>query len=266
MNVMRSAFPRLKRAASRLVPHRRHWRPYAEINANVRTIERLLRSFGIGRGRAQEIAGELRADLQEAAATGNAPETVLGPDLRGFAARLAEAHGRAPVPSRVWLIVLTMGLPMAAVALGTYIAIGGGENLGLDYYSISLTTHESVPSGDGSGSIREVSYGDAWLPLAVYSLAAFVGVAGAFGLTAWMLRVIGDVRLGATLRRLAVVLPVTGVAGVGAAMLVGAASDYRTTQRVILAEGLVAGSWLVLGIAFAREWARRVVPSPWQGD
>jgi len=252
---------RALRTASLCLPLPGRWHTSADIESNVRRVGRLLRSFGLDRGRTRAFLGELRADLADAAANGAPLESVLGNDLKAFAGQVAEAHGRAPVPSRIALIVFAMGAPLLFVGAATYIAIGGGENLGLDYYTISLTTHEQVRVADGSTRTVEVEYGEGWRPLLVYGLAAFVGVASAFALTAGLLRVLGDPRLGETLRRLLIILPVAGAAGVGAAMLLGNATGYSTARSVILAEAVLVAVTVVMGIAVAREWARRL-PHP----
>lgn len=243
------------------VPRRTRWRTSPDIESNLRRVGRLLRSFGLDRSRTGAFLGELRTDLAEAAASEASMESVLGDDLKTFAAEVAEAHGRAPVPSRIALIVFAMGAPLLLIGAATYIVIGGGENFGLDYYTISFTTHEQVRMADGSTRTVEVEYGEEWRPLLVYGLAAFVGVAAAFALTAGLLRMLGDPRLGETLRRLLVVIPVAGIAGVGGAMLLGNATDYSTAQDVIVAEALIVALTVVVGVAVAREWARRL-PGP----
>lgn len=237
------------------------WRTGPDIESNVRRVGLLLRSYGLARVRTRAFLGELRTDLAEAAASGTSMESVLGADLKAFAGQVADAHGRAPVPSRIALIAFAMGAPLLLIGVATYILIGGGENLGLDYYTISLSTHEQVSMADGSTRTIEVEYGEEWRPLLVYGLAAFVGVAAAFGFTGALLKLVGDRRAGETLRRLLAVLPVAGIAGVGGAMLLGNATDYSTAQDVIVAEVLVVALAVFVGVAVAREWARRL-PSP----
>lgn len=242
-------------------PGHGRWRTGPDIESNVRRVGRVLRSYGLDRGQTRAFLGELRIDLAEAAASGASMESVLGTDLKAFASQVAEAHGRAPVPSRIALIVLAMGAPLLLIGVATYILIGGGENLGLDYYTVALSTHEQVRMADGSTRTIEVEYGEEWRPLLVYGLAAFVGVAAAFGCTGALLKLVGDRRVGETLRRLLAILPAAGIAGVGGAMLLGNATDYSTAQDVIVAEVVIVALAVAVGIAVAREWARRL-PGP----
>lgn len=243
------------------VPSRGRWRTGPDVESNVRRVGRVLRLYGLGRGQTRDFLGELRTDLAEAAASGTSMESVLGADLKAFAGQVAAAHGRAPVPSRIALIVLAMGAPLLLIGAATYILIGGGENLGLDYYAVSISAHEQVSMGDGSTRTVEVEHEEEWLPLLVYGLAGFVGGATAFGLAGALLKLVGDRRVGETLRRLLAVLPAAGIAGVGGAMLLGNATNYSTTQDVIVAEALIVALAVIVGIAVAREWARRL-PRP----
>lgn len=218
---------------------------------------RQLRRYGVPARTVEVVLNDLRADLEEAEANGLGTQTVLGQDIRRLAAGIARAHGRAPAPRRFALVVVAMAVPLLAVAFATYVGIGGGENLGLSYYTVSLATHETVPTVDGTRT-NVVETGDEWLPLVVYALAGVAGVAGAFGSAAAALGVVRDCRTAATLKRLMATVPAGGVLGISAAIALGNATHYSTKPEVIAAETAVAGAFVVLAIVLAREWALRL--------
>ncbi|MGE3076811.1 MAG: hypothetical protein AB7N24_07800 [Dehalococcoidia bacterium] len=223
----------------------------------LRKLARLLRRYGLKSGQIAGILEDLRADIGDFERDGGSIESVFGQNLEGFAAEIARAQGRAPVPGRHLTIVLSLAMPLVAVAFVTYAWIaGGGPVLGLDYHSISFTSHQTESFADGSVRTVEVESFPAWTPLAVYSAATLAGVGMAFGLLASMLRILGDTRIGATIQRLLVTLPVGGAVGVVAAMLVGNASGYSTTPQVVAGECLVAATFIVAAVVLAREWAR----------
>ena len=231
----------------------------ATIDGELRWLARRLRQFGVSRRAVQAIVGDLRADLSEAVANGQPMESVLGPDLDKFAEEMAEAHGRAAVPGRFGLIALSLAVPLLAVAFVTYVWIaGGGPVLGFDYHSITFTSHETTRYEDGSSRTTEVENFGTWTPLVVYALATVLGVGTAFGVMALTLRIARDSRIGPTIQRLVVTMPMGGLVGITGAILLGAATNYSTKTHVIAAECMVAGVCIIFSIVVGREWARRL--------
>ncbi len=229
------------------------------VEVEIRKLSRRLRSYGLRRSAVENITGDLRVDLNEAIATGGTIESVLGTNLDAFAAEVAEAHGRAAVPGRFVLISLSLAAPLLAVAFVTYVWIaGGGPVLGLEYHSITFTSHETTLSEDGSSRTAEVGNFPSWTPLAVYALATTFGVSAAFGLMALVLRIARDSRIGPTVWRLMMTMPVGGIVGITGSILLGAATNYSTRTHVIAAECMVAGALVVVSIVVGREWARRL--------
>lgn len=232
------------------------WQPPAGSDEQqLARLHRKLRRFGVPRSAAKVTIDDLRGDMAEAGSLA----ALTGGDLDAFASNVAREHGRAPVPGRHWLIVPLMAAPMLLVAFLTYVFVaGGGPAIGLDYHAVKFIEHETVQF-DGGGRTTDVesSFGQ-WLPLVAYFVSTVLGVGGGFALAALGLAVARDNRIGPTLRRCLLTLPLGGFLGVVAAVGIGASTNYSDEPGVILAEVLAVCFSGALAIVAAREWARRL--------
>lgn len=223
------------------------------IDSELRYLSRILQTYGVGHVTRRAVIDDLRADLEEAVAAGASLESVLGPDIHKLAAGVAEANGRAPVPFRLPQITLAMGIPMAAMALLTFLLIGGGPMIGLP------EIHIAVPDQSSNDGGLEAVY-DSWMPFVVYSISGMLGVVFALACTAGVLRLQNDTRAGETIRRILVLVPVGCAAGGFAA---GGISNFGANTRdgQIPLMCIVAAICVAASFAAAREWARRIRPA-----
>lgn len=185
-------------------------------------LDRAWRRIGVPHSDRRLLAAELAPDLQAAAADGHEPADLLTPDVDTFAERLAEAHGVRLVPPRHANVQLG-GLLGAVLALVT----GAGLVVGLQ----PLLTSKVELSG---------RYPVAGAVLVFASLAVL-------GLLGCLLGIYAAVRgrpaAGATVRRAALLLPLTAAVGVALAVALGRSTDYSDAPSVVLAEcGIVAVS------------------------
>lgn len=216
---------------------------------------RNLRRLGVSRQASQATVDDLRGDM---AAAGSLA-ALTGSDLDGFAATVAREHGRAPVPGRHWLIVPLMAGPMLLIAFLTYVFVaGGGPAIGLDYHAIQFVEHETIRFEGGGRTTTVESNFDSWLLPLAYFVSIALGVGSGFAMAALGLALVGDTRVGATLRRCLITLPIGGVIGVVTAVGIGASTKYSDSPRVILVEVLAVCFFGTLAIVAAREWARRL--------
>jgi hypothetical protein len=231
-------------------------RPQGSDERELGRLYRKLRRLGVSRGAAASTIADLRGDLAEAGSLA----ALTGGDINAFAADVARANGRAPVRGHHLWITIAMAIPMLTVAFITYVFVaGGGPALGLDYHAVELTEKETVRFEDGSGRTTEVESSlDELLPLFAFFVSTVLGVGGGFGLAAAALALLGDSRIGATLLRCLVTLPLGGVAGIAAAVAFGASTDYSDAPAVIAAEVLLVCLFGASSIVVAREWARRL--------
>lgn len=234
-------------------------------------IRKRLRAFGISRPTVRAIIEELHTDLLEATGSGASIDSIIGPDRRAFAARIAEAHGRAPVPGRIPLLAVVSGLPVAIVAFFTYIVVmGGGPVLGrlpvvgrLPYSHLAFERQSTVYVDDGVWTMSHVdNSNEVWLVLGVYGLAAALGLALATFAADAALRLVRDDRRVATVKWLLVALPIGAIVGFSAAILFASTRDFSTRPRVIQVECILVTIAIIASIALARERARRIPPPP----
>ena len=146
---------------------------------------------------ANEMAADLTADLDEAAAEGASPEDVLGTsafDPRRFAAAWASARGvtGAPIPGRrslwpaPWAVVVTALLGVLIVGAGLALLVGSSSR------AVAFATRRigAVPR-----PIRLFAPGPGRI-VAPGPVGRFVGIVGNVHPLAWMLLIVGVVGLG----------------------------------------------------------------------
>ncbi len=197
-------------------------------------LDRVWRRLGVPRSDRRLLEAELVPDLQEAAADGHDPADLLTPDVDTFARDLAEAHGVAQVPPR-----------HANVQLGGLL----GAIVALVLGAASATALQPILTSRVQLSGRYPVAG----AVLVFGLLAAAGLLGCLLGVHAVVR--GKPAAGATVRRTALVLPVTAAVGVGLAVLFGKSTHYSSAPAVVLAEcGLVIASCAV-GLATARRWA-----------
>jgi hypothetical protein len=217
------------------------------VNQCVSTWHRL----GVSRDIADEMAAELGADLENAAAEGLSATSVIGSDARGFAA--AWAIERGVVRPR-----LRLGLTAFAALVGAVPGVGFGL-----FVAYGLSS-QAIGSMLGAGEVRVGNTGyqatlsiPTWLLLVLYAVGAAFAYAGAVGAVAAVLQWRFDLALVRTVQSLAMALPVCTAAAVGAAVLFASTRDFATSTDVVFADAAVAATVLASGVVLVRYRAVR---------
>lgn len=217
------------------------------VNQCVRTWRRL----GVPKEVADEMAAELGADLESAAAEGLSATSVVGSDARGFAATWAFERG--VVRPR-----LRLGLTAFAALVGAVPGVGFGLFVA---YGLSSAAMGSI-FGAGEYRVGNIGYASTldvpeWLLLTLYIVGAAFAYAGAVGAVAAVLHWRFDLALARTVRSLAMALPIFTAAAVGSAMLFASTRDFSTSIDVVFADAAVAATVLASGVALVRYRAVR---------
>jgi hypothetical protein len=212
---------------------------------------RTWRRLGVSKEVADEMAAELGADLESAAAEGLSATSVVGSDARGFAAAWAFERG-----------VVQPRLRLASTAFTALVGAVPGVGFGL-FVAYGLSS-EAMGSMFGAGVVRVGDTGyqatlsmPEWLLLVLYAVGAVFAYAGAVGAVAAVLHWRLDPAFARTVRSLATTLPVCTAAAVGSAVLFASTRDYSTSINVVLADAAVAATVLASGVAFVRYRAVR---------
>jgi hypothetical protein len=217
------------------------------VNQCTRTWHRL----GVSKDFAAEMAAELEADLGAAAAEGLSATSVIGSDVRGFAA--AWAIERGVVRPR-----LRLGLTAFAALVGA--VPGAGFGLFVAYGLSSQAMGSILGAGEvraGNTVAQSTLSIPLWLLLVLYAVGALFAYAGAVGAVAAVLHWRFDPALVRTVRLLATVLPVCTAAALGTAIVFASTRNFATSMDVVFADAAVAATVLASGVALVRYCAVR---------
>jgi hypothetical protein len=185
------------------------------------------------------LAADLRLDLEAAAADGVTPDQLLGPDVRGFARRLADEAGvrRVPYPYRRLLLTALAGA-VPGVLLGYLFFFRITPLFGS---LLDLPSDPNVPV-----QVAVTVY---------YGSGAAIVIAGAL-IAVWA-RMRDVPRIRRTVAAMGLLLPLAGAAitpvTMGFAMLTG----YSTSAPVVLIEVALVASALAGATVLARWWSLR---------
>jgi MFS family permease len=195
------------------------------------------RAYGLGSRDRTTLAADLRVDLQSAVDDGAEPGELLGPDVRGFARRLADEAGLTPLPAEYARVMFT-GL------------VGGLLGLAAGYVVVGTVF-----------SVCTALFDLAFRPplllavLVVYgSTAAFV-VGGAVAAVRTRLRDLPQSR--STAATMGVTLPVGGLVATALAAGLAALTNYRLVPQVVCCEVALVLATVAGAIALARWWSIR---------
>jgi len=211
----------------------------------LRTCRRTWQRLGVERQAAADLAAELEADLEAAAAEEIPSVKYVGGDARAFAAQWATARG--------------LIRPRLRVATCTAVAVVGaipGVSFGL-FAAYGLS---SAAIGDLIGSpvrVGETSFVETytppeWLILALYALAFVFAYAGAVAAVAGFLRWRMDPLGRETTRLLAVALPLGAAASVGASVLFAWSREFSTAPAVVIGDVIIAALVFAASVAAVR--------------
>jgi hypothetical protein len=209
------------------------------IDDTIATADREWRRYGVRRADRQALAADLRIDLESASADGVTPVQLLGPDLRGFARRLADEAGVRTVPPAYPKVVATA---LTGSILG---AVAG--------YVLFVVVFWSA--------IRTFDDPDSWrVPVQVavgvyYGVPALFVVAGAVAAVRIHLKDLPLVR--PTARAMCLLLPLAGIVITPITMAYAWTTEYSLLPQVVLLEALMVLVALGGATALARRWAVR---------
>ncbi|BBH71616.1 hypothetical protein ACTI_83010 [Actinoplanes sp. OR16] len=197
------------------------------------------RSYGVHPPDRAALAADLRGDLEAAVADGAGPHELIGPDVAGFARRLADEAGvrrHHPTYARLFSTML-IGAALTAV---------------IAYELVTALSPMMIRAVDLDDPAR--------VPLVValavyYGIPAAIVVAGAVLAVRWRLRDLHRVR--ETCRAMILLLPIAGLLVTPVVMGFAWATGYSTDPVVVAFEVAMVMAALSGATYLARRWALR---------
>lgn len=209
------------------------------VDKALRVADQQWRAQGVQPRDRATLAADLRLDLTAAAADGIDPEQLLGPDLRGFARRLADEAGVAHLRAQYARLLRTA---FVGAVLGT---VAGAMAVFL--LRLLLVTAFDLPAG-------------LHVPVVVAVLIHYGGVAavvlgGALAAVHLHLKDVPGIR--DTVAAMAVLLPLAGLVVTPVTMGFARLTDYSTAPPVVLTETAMVLAALAGATLLARRWSLR---------
>lgn len=215
----------------------------------VRTCRRTWRRLGVTRAASAELAAELSADLDQAAADGIDPVAYVG-DARELAIDWATARGLVGARPRLLTAALaaTAGaLPGAAFALFAAYGLssaGLARLAGLPVFCVDAACTVTEQ--------RDVFDPPAWLLLLLYGLGALFASAGAIAAVAAVLRRQLDPAIDVTIRALVRAVPVATVVVLVFAIAVASVAGLPADGPLVAVAIIAVAAAVSLSAALAR--------------
>lgn len=209
------------------------------VDGLVTATERRWRALGVRPGDRAALAADLRQELEAAAADGLDPAGLVGPDVDGFAARVAEEAGVERTPP-------LYGPVLGVATIGAVLSLVVG-------YCVVMALHEVfVAAFDLPRGVRV----PIWLAAGVFygGVAAVVVTGAAVGVRVGLRHA---ARIRATARTMGLLLPPALSAAIIAAVGVGWAFDFALTPAVIGAEAAIVLAGFLAATATARRLSIR---------
>ena len=209
------------------------------IDSTIAAVDRAWRAYGIDAADRAALAADLRLDLRAAADDGIEPDRLLGPDVAGFARRLADEAGLRRVPRQSdRLIAVALGGAAAGAAVGYLL-------MELAYPLLARTIDFSW-AGRVPVQVAVVGF---------YGVPAAVLVAGAIIAVRFGLRDLPRIRRTAV--AMMVLLPVAGMLVTPLTMAFAWSTGYSAAAPVLAAEIAMVLAAISGATLLARRWALR---------
>jgi hypothetical protein len=210
------------------------------VTTSVRRATREWTRLGVLPTARDELATELRANLEAAVADGGGVVDVTGPDLPGFARDWACERGDVPVRARLLFTALSAG---AGILIGAAMAVG--------VISVVSFAGEFFTS---SGNGFEFHDGGTNL-LIVYVITGVGAWLGAVLVTHAALTLCHDPFARRTATRLALTFAVGAVVAVGCCVGLAASLDFPLNDGFVVGEVVIAASIMTVATLTARRLA-----------
>ncbi|WP_432489649.1 hypothetical protein [Kineococcus sp. SYSU DK018] len=229
----------------------------AGVSGVLAQIDRRWRATGLPRRDRRALLADVEADLVAAGAEMDTddPHALLGTDVDAFADEVVRERGLQRPRGRYARLMVFSAIGAVVAVIGIWPLL-----LGIMGAVTSEPTPEPVYSPPGtppppSVITEEATTGGTVFIFSMYALAGvlFVGLvllAVNFGLRS------AD-RLGATLRRMALLMPLSAAVSLPLAVLVARTSDYSTEASVVLFEAAIVLALAAAAVLASRYWALR---------
>ncbi|MCI2240431.1 hypothetical protein MO973_45200 [Paenibacillus sp. TRM 82003] len=228
------------------------------VNGVLAQIDRRWRATGLPRRDRRDLLTDVEADLVAAGAEMDTddPHALLGTDVDAFADEVVRERGLQRPRGRYGRLMVFSAIGAVVAVIGIWPLL-----LGVMGAVTSEPTPEPVYSPPGttppppSVITEEATTGGTVFIFSLYALAGvlFVGLvllAVNFGLRS------AD-RLGATLRRMALLMPLSAVVSLPLAVLVARTSGYSTEASVVLFEAAIVLACAAAAVLASRYWVVR---------
>jgi hypothetical protein len=210
------------------------------VTTSVRRATREWTRLGVLPTTRDELAAELRTNLEAAVADGGGIVDVTGPDLAGFARDWACERGDVPVRARLLFTALSAG---AGLLIGAAMAVGLISVVGFaaEFFSSS---GNGFDFHDGGANL-----------LIVYLITGVGAWLGAVLVTYASLTLCNDPFARRTATRLALTFAVGAVVAVGCCVGLAASLDFPLNDGFVVGEFVLASSIMAVATLMARRLA-----------
>jgi hypothetical protein len=200
-------------------------------------LDRSLRRMRLSRDDRRTVVGDVRADLETAAADGVGPAALVGPDIDAFARKAVDAGGYVPRPRDFSRVVAGGVLATVVVVVAAYwLIVGVLQPLLASWFT--LDGHYPTAG-----------------PVVVYAAITLLGLLGTLAGLLWLLTDRPAAR--PTMIRAALLLPIGVAAGIAAVVALTRTPDYRSTPGTVTLQVLFVLIGVAAALAVARWWAVR---------
>jgi hypothetical protein len=200
-------------------------------------LDRSLRRMRLSRDDRRTVVGDVRADLETAAADGVSPVALIGPDIDAFARKTVDAGGYLPRRRDFSRVIAGGVLATVVVVVAAYLLI---VEVLQPLFASWFTLDGHYPTAG---------------PVVVYAAITLGGLLGTLAGLRWLLTDRPAAR--PTVTRAALLLPIGAAAGIAAVVALARTPNYRSTPGTVTLQVLFVLIGVATALAVARWWAVR---------